>query len=107
VEGDKGSGAKSEPTQTKGTLIPDGSVIPEMRSVIPDMKTTSPITAPKRGVRPAWEEGTYLTDGARLLRVVRLNADGAEVEDAWTGQLEWHPVRELATATRAVTPSPA
>ena len=49
-------------------------------------------------------EGAYLTDGTRLLRVMRVDADGAEVEDARTEQLEWHPVRELASATRAVEP---
>jgi hypothetical protein len=54
-----------------------------------------------------WAEGTYLTDGTRLLRVLRIDTNGAEVEDARTQQLEWHPVAELATATRAVTPAPA
>ena len=48
--------------------------------------------------------GTYLTDGTRLLRVMRVDSDGAEVEDARTEQLEWHPVGELASATRAVEP---
>ena len=51
-----------------------------------------------------FEEGTYLTDGTRLLRVMRVDADGAEVEDAQTEQLEWHPAGELASATRAVEP---
>jgi hypothetical protein len=51
-----------------------------------------------------FDEGTYLTDGTRLLRVMRVDADGAEVEDARTEQLEWHPVGELASATRAVEP---
>jgi hypothetical protein len=50
------------------------------------------------------EEGAYLTDGTRLLRVMRVDADGAEVEDAKTEQLEWHPAGELASATRAVEP---
>ena len=45
-----------------------------------------------------------LTDGTRLLCVVRVDAEGAEVEDVRTEQLEWHPVRRLASATRAVTP---
>ena len=35
---------------------------------------------------------------------MRVDADGAEVEDARTEQLEWHPVGELASATRAVEP---
>jgi hypothetical protein len=48
--------------------------------------------------------GAYLTDGTRLLRVLRVDADGAEVEDARTEQLEWHPAGELASATRAVEP---
>ena len=52
----------------------------------------------------AFREGTYLTDGTRLLRVMRVDADGAEVEDARSGQLEWHPAGELAFATRAVEP---
>ena len=30
--------------------------------------------------------------------------EGAELEDARTEQLEWHPVRQLVSATRAVTP---
>lgn len=51
-----------------------------------------------------WRAGTYLTDGARLLCVVRVDAEGAEVEDARTEQLEWHPVRQLVSATRAVKP---
>jgi hypothetical protein len=37
--------------------------------------------------------------------VVRVDAEGVEVEDAMTEQLEWHPVHQLAGATRAVTPS--
>jgi hypothetical protein len=49
--------------------------------------------------------GAYLTDGTRLLRVLRVDANGVEVEDARTEQLEWHPVGELVTATRAVTPA--
>jgi hypothetical protein len=53
---------------------------------------------------PALQEGTYLTDGTRLLRVMRVDADGAEVEDARTEQLEWHPAGELTSATRAVEP---
>lgn len=60
------------------------------------------------GGRPApapWCAGTYLTDGTRLLLVVRVDAEGAELEDARTEQLEWHPVRQLVSATRAVTPS--
>jgi hypothetical protein len=69
------------------------------------MKTTTPGDTPpasrsSTGVR----EGTYLTDGTRLLRVMRVDSDGAEVEDARTEQLEWHPVGELASATRAVEP---
>jgi hypothetical protein len=51
-----------------------------------------------------FHEGAYLTDGTRLLRVMRVDADGAEVEDARTEQLEWHPAGELASATRAVEP---
>jgi hypothetical protein len=35
---------------------------------------------------------------------MRVDADGAEVEDAQTEQLEWHPAGELASATRAVEP---
>jgi hypothetical protein len=71
------------------------------------MKSTSPsITSPVR--TPAGPtEGTYLTDGNRLLRVIRVDAQGAEVEDVRTEQLEWHPVGELVTATREVMPSPA
>jgi hypothetical protein len=49
-------------------------------------------------------EGAYLTDGSRLLRVLRVDAGGVEVEDARTEQLEWHPAGELASATRAVEP---
>ena len=52
----------------------------------------------------AFQAGSYLTDGMRLLRVMRVDADGAEVEDARTEQLEWHPAGELASATRAVKP---
>ena len=71
------------------------------------MKSTSPsITSPIR-TAPGPTEGAYLTDGTRLLRVIRVDANGAEVEDVRTEQLEWHPVGELVTATRHVTPSPA
>jgi hypothetical protein len=58
----------------------------------------------ERGAHTPWQAGTYLTDGARLFCVVRVDAEGAEVEDARTQQLEWHPVRQLADATRAVKP---
>jgi hypothetical protein len=51
-----------------------------------------------------WRAGTYLTDGTRLLCVVRVDAEGAEIEDARTEQLEWHPVPQLVGATRPVTP---
>jgi hypothetical protein len=70
------------------------------------MKSTSLSSAPPRrnGTGP-WAEGTYLTDGTRLLCVVRIDDAGAEVEDARTEQLEWHPIRELTNATRAVRPS--
>ena len=72
------------------------------------MRSISTSSAPpaRSGTRD-WAEGTYLTDGMRLLRVVRVDANGAEVEDVRTEQLEWHPVGELATSTRDVTPSPA
>jgi hypothetical protein len=69
------------------------------------MKSATPgntPTAPRSST--SFREGTYLTDGARLLRVMRVDSDGAEVEDARTEQLEWHPVGELASATRAVEP---
>jgi hypothetical protein len=72
------------------------------------MKSTAPSSAsPIRNTAPALDEGAYLTDGARLLRVLRVDADGVEVEDARTEQLEWHPVAELASATRRVDPQPA
>jgi hypothetical protein len=70
-----------------------------------DMKSTTPGSTPTaRRSSTSLREGTYLTDGARLLRVMRVDSDGAEVEDARTEQLEWHPVGELASATRAVEP---
>jgi hypothetical protein len=59
-------------------------------------------TAPDPSI--AFTAGSYLTDGTRLLRVMRVDADGAEVEDVRTEQLEWHPAGELASATRAVKP---
>jgi hypothetical protein len=69
------------------------------------MRSTTPSgTRPGRDSTAAFRAGAYLTDGTRLLRVMRVDADGAEVEDARTEQLEWHPVRELASATRAVEP---
>ena len=69
------------------------------------MKTTTPgNTPPTSRSSTSFREGTYLTDGTRLLRVMRVDSDGAEVEDARTEQLEWHPVGELASATRAVEP---
>ena len=69
------------------------------------MRSTTPSsTAAGRDSQPAIQEGSYLTDGARLLRVQRVDAAGIEVEDASTEQLEWHPVGELASATRAVEP---
>jgi hypothetical protein len=72
------------------------------------MKTTSFSEAPPRAGRTvAWNKGTYLTDGTRLLRVLRIDAVGAEVEDARTEQLEWHPINELESATRTVTPTPS
>jgi hypothetical protein len=72
------------------------------------MESTSIGITPSTPAAPGlWAEGTYLTDGTRLLRVLRMDANGAEVEDVRTEQLEWHPVGELATATRCVTPSPA
>jgi hypothetical protein len=60
--------------------------------------------APGREPATPWRAGTYLTDGRRLLCVVRVDAEGAEIEDARTEQLEWHPVRQLVGATRPVTP---
>jgi hypothetical protein len=66
--------------------------------------TTSGSTPTTSGSSVTLREGAYLTDGTRLLRVLRVDTDGAEVEDARTEQLEWHPVRELASATRAVEP---
>jgi hypothetical protein len=69
------------------------------------MKSTTPGNTPTaRRSSTSFREGAYLTDGARLLRVMRVDSDGAEVEDARTEQLEWHPVGELASATRAVEP---
>jgi hypothetical protein len=69
------------------------------------MKTTTPGGTPRASrSSTSFREGTYLTDGTRLLRVMRVDSDGAEVEDARTEQLEWHPVGELASATRAVEP---
>ncbi len=69
------------------------------------MRSTTPDSTPAaRRSATAFQEGTYLTDGTRLLRVMRVDADGAEVEDARTEQLEWHPAGELASATRAVEP---
>ena len=66
--------------------------------------TTSGDTPPASRSSTSFRVGTYLTDGTRLLRVMRVDSDGAEVEDARTEQLEWHPVGELASATRAVEP---
>jgi hypothetical protein len=69
------------------------------------MRSATPGRTPAaRQSSTAFREGTYLTDGTRLLRVMRVDADGAEVEDARSGQLEWHPAGELASATRAVEP---
>ncbi len=68
-----------------------------MRSSTPSGIPTAPDPSP-------FQEGAYLTDGTRLLRVMRVDADGAEVEDVRTEQLEWHPAGELASATRAVEP---
>jgi len=69
------------------------------------MRSSTPSGIPAASNRSLkFEEGTYLTDGTRLLRVMRVDADGAEVEDSQTGQLEWHPAGELASATRAVKP---
>jgi hypothetical protein len=69
------------------------------------MKSATPGSTPTaRTSLNSFREGTYLTDGTRLLRVMRVDSDGAEVEDARTEQLEWHPVGELASATRAVEP---
>lgn len=69
------------------------------------MRSTTPSsTTPGPEPRVPFSEGTYLTDGTRLLRVMRVDADGAEVEDARTEQREWHPAGELASATRAVEP---
>jgi hypothetical protein len=71
----------------------------------PQMRSTTPSGTPAaRGSSIAFSEGSYLTDGTRLLRVMRVDADGAEVEDVRTEQLEWHPAGELASATRAVEP---
>jgi hypothetical protein len=70
------------------------------------MRSTTPSGTPAaaRSSSTGFREGTYLTDGTRLLRVMRVDADGAEVEDARTEQLEWHPAGELASGTRAVEP---
>jgi hypothetical protein len=69
------------------------------------MRSSTPSDIPRaRDSSLAFHEGAYLTDGTRLLRVMRVDADGAEVEDARTAQLEWHPAGELASATRAVEP---
>jgi len=70
------------------------------------MASTTPSGTPaaRSSSSKGFREGAYLTDGNRLLRVMRVDPDGAEVEDARTEQLEWHPVRELASATRAVEP---
>jgi hypothetical protein len=69
------------------------------------MKSATPGSTPTAHTSfMSFREGTYLTDGTRLLRVMRVDSDGAEVEDARTEQLEWHPVGELASATRAVEP---
>jgi hypothetical protein len=70
------------------------------------MRSTTPSDTPaaRSLSSTGFREGTYLTDGNRLLRVMRVDADGAEVEDARTEQLEWHPVGELASATRPVEP---
>jgi hypothetical protein len=69
------------------------------------MRSTTPSSRPTdRHTSTAFRVGAYLTDGTRLLRVMRVDADGAEVEDARTEQLEWHPVGELASATRSVEP---
>ena len=71
---------------------------------MPTMRATSPTRASGYGQETLWRVGSYLTDGTRLLRVLRVDAEGAEVEDSRTQQLEWHPVRQLARATRAVAP---
>jgi len=68
------------------------------------MRSTTPSGTPAARQSNDVREGAYLTDGMRLLRVMRVDADGAEVEDARTEQLEWHPAGELASATRAVEP---
>jgi hypothetical protein len=69
------------------------------------MRSTTPDRTPAASSSStSFREGTYLTDGTRLLRVMRVDPDGAEVEDARTEQLEWHPAQELASATRAVKP---
>jgi hypothetical protein len=69
------------------------------------MRSSTPSGTPTAGDSSTpVREGAYLTDGMRLLRVMRVDADGAEVEDARTEQLEWHPAGELASATRAVEP---
>src|SRR4051794_32338267 len=82
----------------RGKRNPGEGRLPEMTS------TTSGSTPTASGSSVTLREGAYLTDGTRLLRVLRVDTDGAEVEDARTEQLEWHPVRELASATRAVEP---
>jgi hypothetical protein len=66
--------------------------------------TTTNTSLGSRAPAARWRAGTYLTDGRRLLVVVRVDAEGVELEDARTEQLEWHPVGQLASATRAVTP---
>jgi hypothetical protein len=69
------------------------------------MRSTTPSSTPAAQLSSTpLRVGTYLTDGTRLLRVMRVDADGAEVEDVSTEQLEWHPAGELASATRAVEP---
>ena len=69
------------------------------------MRSTTPGSTPTtQRSSTLFRVGAYLTDGTRLLRVMRVDADGAEVEDARTEQLEWHPAGELASATRAVEP---
>jgi hypothetical protein len=89
-----------------GRTRAESVVNPARRERFRKMKSTHPSTISSGSTATrTWAEGTYLTDGTRLLRVIRVDANGAEVEDARTEQLEWHPVGELATATRAVTPS--
>jgi hypothetical protein len=69
------------------------------------MRSTTPGSTPAaQRSSTRFRVGAYLTDGTRLLRVMRVDPDGAEVEDARTEQLEWHPAGELASATRAVEP---